>query len=75
VGTVDFGRDHSLVRPDMLREDVSIRAPAGPGSGPTIGATVLVISLALVVLSDHGSPRARRANPVSPVISVSAFLI
>jgi hypothetical protein len=74
VGTVAFGRDRSLVRPDVLREDVSTRAPTDSGSDPAAGATFLVIGLALVVLSDHGSSRAGRADPVSPVLSVSAGL-
>jgi hypothetical protein len=74
VGSAGSGQDHSLVRPDMLREDVSTRAPTGPDSGKAAGATFLVIGLALVVLSDHGSSRAGGTDPVSPVLSVSAVL-
>ena len=75
VGTVASGRDHSLVGPDRLREDVSTRAPTDSGSGPSARATILVIGFALVVLFDHGSSRAGSANPLSPVTSVSAFLM
>jgi hypothetical protein len=75
VGAVAFGRDYSSVRPDRLREDVSTRAPTDSGSDPSARATILVIVLALVVLFDHGSSRAGRANPLSPVTSVSAFLM
>jgi hypothetical protein len=74
VGIVDSGRDYSLGRPDLLREDVSTRAPANPGSGHACAA-ILVIGRALVVLSDYASSRAGSVDPVSPVTSVSAFLM
>jgi hypothetical protein len=73
VGSVGTGRLDSLVRSDLLREDVSIRMPNDAACGLSVGATILVLDSALVVLSDHGSARA--ANPVSPVPSVSAFLM
>ena len=59
----------------MVREDVSTRPPAGADCGAAACAAILVIGLALVVLSDQCSTRAGRANPMSPVTSVSAFLM
>src|SRR5439155_19290959 len=74
VGSVAAARLHRLVRPDLLREDVSIRAPARPRPRfrSSARAATLVIRPALAFLSDHGSARAN-ANPPSPVTSVSAL--
>lgn len=69
------GRVRSLLRSELLREDVSTRAPAGAGSGQAACATILVIGPALVVLYDHGSPWIRSAASLSPVTSVSALML
>ena len=75
VGSVAADRLHRLVRPDLLRKDVSIPAPAclRPRSGLSARAAILVIRHALGMVSDHGSARAN-ANPPSPVTSVSALI-
>jgi hypothetical protein len=75
VGPVASGRDYVLARSNRLREDVSTRAPADTGSSQSARATILVIGCALAVLFNHGSSRAGKANPLSPVTSVSAFLM
>jgi hypothetical protein len=55
VGTSDSGRADFVVRPDVLREDVSTRPPTETGPRAAADAAILVIVFALVVLSDHGS--------------------
>jgi hypothetical protein len=76
VGSVAADRSYRLVRPDLLREDVSTRAPAClcPCSRLSAGAAILVIRPALGIVSGQGSARAN-ANPPSPVTSVSALIV
>jgi hypothetical protein len=73
VGAAASGRVDLLVGSGRLREDVSIRPPAGCCAGA--GAANLVIGFALAVLSNHGSAPAGRTHPSSPLTSVSALLM
>ena len=74
LGTPGSGLARPLAGSDVLRENVSTRPPTDADPGSSASAAFPVIDPAMVVLSDRGSSPGK-ADPVSPVTSVSAFLM